>query len=394
MGQPLIRVTTMRQQSFFLFYAVFFQLFSFAYCQPTVVLGSAPNLKEGTKIILAPEYPYPGIFQYVQREYVTTVKNSRFLLSFKLDAPEQFRMYVKPNDKTTVTSVVFLESGRLTMTIEDSALKKVTVNGSGAQADFQNFVRQMAESMEDEAYSAFLKTVLPRSAGLDSISRIHHDSLRAAREKSFSKIARRWIYENRNSAINSFVINKYLYGKKDDLVLAKLFQLMSSGSKKNTWGRELNYLLTNLSIGKILPTFTLRDTSQKPVSLSDYRGKYVLVDFWASWCVPCRKENKLLAELYSRHHCQGFTILSVSVDEQRPLWLTAIQADQMSWVNVSDLKGWRSDVVRQYNLKEIPSNFLLDRHGRILAKNVHGDELSRVMDSIFNREVRRNKNLY
>jgi len=111
------------------------------------------------------------------------------------------------------------------------------------------------------------------------------------------------------------------------------------------------------------------------VKLSDFRGKYTLVDFWASWCVPCRQENPNIVKQYHAYKDKGFTILGVSLDDNPGSWMRAIQADGLEWTQVSDLQQWGSEVVGLYRIHAIPASYLLDPNGIILAKNLRGREL-------------------
>lgn len=127
--------------------------------------------------------------------------------------------------------------------------------------------------------------------------------------------------------------------------------------------------------GAIAPDITMQNTEGKETSLSSLRGKYVLLDFWASWCVPCRKENPNLVACYKKYKAKEFEILQVSLDKTKNDWLAAIQKDQLTWKHITDLKFWDSPVVKLYALKEIPTNFLIDKDGKIIAKNLMGEAL-------------------
>jgi len=128
-------------------------------------------------------------------------------------------------------------------------------------------------------------------------------------------------------------------------------------------------------VGNLAPDFTMNDTEGKPVSLSQYKGQYVLVDFWASWCGPCRGENPNVVAAYKKYKNKNFTVLGVSLDEDKDAWMKAIQKDELTWKHISDLKGWQSAVVPVYGIEGIPYNVLLDPEGKILATELRDKDL-------------------
>jgi peroxiredoxin len=129
------------------------------------------------------------------------------------------------------------------------------------------------------------------------------------------------------------------------------------------------------ALGITADDFTQQDVNGKPVKLSSFRGKYVLIDFWASWCGPCRQENPNLVQAYNKFKNKNFTILGVSLDEDKARWVRAIQQDNLTWTQVSDLGGWGNEVAVQYGIQSIPANVLIDPQGKIIARNLRGRAL-------------------
>jgi peroxiredoxin len=142
-------------------------------------------------------------------------------------------------------------------------------------------------------------------------------------------------------------------------------------------------LSASTDTGGKAPEINLNDTNGKALALSSLKGKVVLIDFWASWCMPCRQENPNVVKMYDKYKDKGFTVYSVSLDESKDAWLKAIKDDNLSWPNhVSDLKGWQSSAAALYSVTSIPATFLLDREGNIIAKNLRGPELEQKLQQV------------
>jgi len=135
-------------------------------------------------------------------------------------------------------------------------------------------------------------------------------------------------------------------------------------------------------LNKQAPELSLPDANGKTVTLSSFKGKYVLVDFWASWCLPCRKENPNVVQAYNKYKNKNFTIMGVSLDKQKEDWLGAIETDKLSWTQVSDLQEWNSAAVSIFNFSGIPFNILVDPDGKIIAQSLRGDSLEKKLEEV------------
>lgn len=140
--------------------------------------------------------------------------------------------------------------------------------------------------------------------------------------------------------------------------------------------------LENVQIGKVAPEFALPDTAGVSVSLSDFRGKYVLLDFWASWCPPCRRENPNVVKAFNEYKDKNFTVVGISLDKDKSKWLKAIADDNLTWTHLSDLKYWDSKIPALYGVRGIPANVLLGPDGVIIAKNITGEDLHKKLEEV------------
>jgi len=165
-----------------------------------------------------------------------------------------------------------------------------------------------------------------------------------------------------------------------------LYNLLSAQVKNSVLGQQYGKWLQGwkaTALNAQAPLFAQNDKNGNAVSLSSFKGKYVLVDFWASWCGPCRRENPNVVKTFSQYKDKNFTILGVSLDNNRDAWLKAIDDDQLNWTQVSDLKFWKNEVAELYGVRAIPQNFLLNPEGKIIAKNLTGDKLAAKLQEIY-----------
>jgi thiol-disulfide isomerase/thioredoxin len=163
---------------------------------------------------------------------------------------------------------------------------------------------------------------------------------------------------------------------------------LGAPAQKSYYGKMVEKIINENkvgSVGSVAPDFAQADTSGNMISLKSFRGKYVLVDFWASWCGPCRMENPNVVEAFNKYKDKNFTVLGISLDRSKDPWLQAIYQDGLAWTHVSDLKFWSNDVARMYKISSIPQNLLLDPEGKIIAKNLRGEELQNKLKELFQK---------
>lgn len=212
-------------------------------------------------------------------------------------------------------------------------------------------------------------------------------SLQFQQAQTTQNIAIRKLLErNTDVLISAFLVT---YFDNDINTYIELFESVENGLKKNYADNQFVQYISSkikgvLVPGREAPEIAMKDPNGNIRKLSDLRGKIVMIDFWASWCRPCRMENPNVVKLYHRYHSKGFEIYSVSLDKQRDQWLQAISQDGLEWDNhVSDLNGWTSSGGAAYGITSVPSTVLIDRQGRIIARNLRGAELENKLREIF-----------
>jgi peroxiredoxin len=166
--------------------------------------------------------------------------------------------------------------------------------------------------------------------------------------------------------------------------LASIYGELAPSAKQGPFAEFIDKTIASSAFGQIgtaLPDFTQNDVNGKPFTLSSLRGKYVLVDFWASWCGPCRAENPNVVKAYNKFKSKGFTVLGVSLDQDKAKWLEAIKKDALAWNHVSDLKYWNNAVATQFGIQSIPASFLIDPTGKIIARDLRGADLDKFLET-------------
>jgi|GEM_PF-5747783 len=215
---------------------------------------------------------------------------------------------------------------------------------------------------------------------LDSLSPFLKGNLYAPGEIISNKIS--FIEKNPNSPLSVHLLTD-LHNEISDNQLNKLVNNLSPNYYKSAEGMFLKFLTDSTIIGKQLPEFELADTLGNVVKSSSFRGQYLFLDFWASWCLPCRAENSYIKEINAKYK-DKLKIVQVSFDDIREKWVNAIKTDKTEiWQHLSDLKGWNSKLSFLFNLKSIPANMLIDPNGKIIQRNLRGSQINTEMKKIF-----------
>ncbi len=326
-----------------------------------------------------------------------TVKNLIFLDSIRTDEKGNYELKAAVDQETLVlinigniqspgVPMVMKPDGKIKLTIDNSSVfPSISVKGDNANEYMKKlYDLYIVHGKKSQEFNERVSDFDPRTAS-DSLKKALNAEY-ISLQKAMSDDIMSFVVNTTGSEATFFAATYILPEPTMELQDAAL-EAMKKGIPDSRYTKELEERLNAikpLDIGGMAPEIKLMSPEGNEIALSSLRGQYVLIDFWASWCGPCRRENPNVVKVYNKYHSKGFEILGVSLDKDGNKWKGAIKQDGLTWMHVSDLKGWQSVAAATYNIHSIPATILLDKSGRIIAKDLRGQALEAKLQEIFN----------
>ncbi len=303
------------------------------------------------------------------------VENGVYRFAGRVDQPTLAHLSIR-NHVTFFIKDLFIDN--VAIRLEDEK-----VIGPGVVAEYESFAEKL-DSVQRQGNELFKSLSKEKDTGFNR----RYAKLSAPIFAQIPVIIKTHIREHPDSWV-SLTLLYNMRNVLDPKEAQTLFGGLGQQIRQSPKGKDFAALVDgklNKAVGTPASEFTLNDVDGKAVSLSSFRGRYVLIDFWASWCGPCREENPSVLKAYNAYKDKGFTVLGVSLDNDRKSWVAAIQKDGLPWTQVCDLTGINSKVVLDYGVGQIPSSFLLDPNGFIIAKDLRGAQLQGKLDEVLGKQ--------
>ena len=310
------------------------------------------------------------------------LKDGKFAFTGKVELPEVFYLMLK---NVNGAFPFFIENAAITMNVQADSIDKSVATGSLSQDAYVAYLKsKMAYDLKLEAfYNDYMKAKEAKDTVAAKTAENAYDSV----DKAQSVFTKDYILKNGKSTVAAYlaISNAYAYSLEDLKAINKAMDPSIAASPYVKTLAERETILAKVEPGQPAPEFAMNDTTGKPISLSSFKGKVVLVDFWASWCGPCRAENPNVVAAFKKFGSKGFTVLGVSLDTDKSKWEAAIAKDGLTWSHVSDLIGWQNAAAKQYGVMSIPANFLLDKEGKIIGSGLRGEALVKKLEEVLGK---------
>lgn len=329
-----------------------------------VLEGKLDGYTEGTEIKL---------YKNGENEEMSSAKLAKGKFVMKGNVTEPVLCFLIVENEKPVE--IYIENANITFKQDKGEPGKNKIEGSVSHNDFSGFLKSFLPLAQQ--LSALGNSINNTMPGEERESlMITYNSVQENLQKEIDK----FIKNKPRSATAAFILNATYQFNEDPIMLEDRFNRLDAVVRNSAAGKQLLEFIAESKIGAVgtlSMDFSQPDTTGTPVALSSFRGKYVLIDFWASWCGPCRQENPNVVENFEKFRNKNFTVLGVSLDRpgQKDKWLEAIYKDGLAWTHVSDLQFWNNAAAQLYHVKGIPQNFLVDPQGKIVAKDLRGPAL-------------------
>lgn len=300
----------------------------------------------------------------------TQISDNIFSFKGNLDHPKDFSLYIK-NSRNYAR--IWLEPKTVNFKAKNGEFSKAEIIGSNTQ----NEQEILSSSQKDYRNRRDSLTTIYRNPKIsDSLKKVVSKELKRIYD-SHTLIEQDFIKNNPKSYVSAYLVDFYstTFGRTKT---TELYNILSDSLKSSSYGKNINRYLNlnkNLKIGDKYIDFSMTNQNGKMINLSDYEGKLILLDFWASWCGPCIEEYPALKKAYSEFNNDNFEIVSISEDQTKSRWLKAIEKNELNWVNLWNENGNEADPYLIYGINGIPDNFLIDEKGVIIARNLRGERL-------------------
>ncbi len=351
-----------------------------------VIKGKVTDMDTGWVFFFYEDTLNPGRnFSIHQRKDSAGIKKGEFSLSGNVKGTTKALVGVKLDNKTIQAGpVIFIDPG---ITYIEMAGKTMHANfkatGTPPQDLYTKFCTESQPLINDGN-----AIYVARLGNKKSVSQKISDSLDVAEEiyrKKYDSVVFHFVKNNPASVVAAYVASRYFTESAPKINASEVYELLADTAKNTVYGKllaERSLAINRTSIGASAPAFILPDKNKKQIALGSLLTEYTLVDFWASWCGPCRAENPYLLNAYNQYKNKGFSIVSVSLDNNKTAWIKAMTEDKLPWQQLSDLKGTESPVKKLYGITTIPRNFLLDKQGNIIALDLRGEKLEKKLKEL------------